>query len=125
MKNLNVAMRILAGLLLLIFGSNRLIGFMPEPPWPQPAAEFLEALNQSGFVMSMIGVVDVAAGILLLANRYVAVVLIVTFPILLNALLFHILLAPETMLFAVVSFALNLYLFFVHRIKYTPLLSPK
>ena len=125
MEKVNRILRVFTGIIMVFFGSNRLITFLPEPPWPQRAQEFLDALVNSGFVMNLIGITDVLVGLLLIFNRYVALALIIMFPILLNAILFHLILAPETMLFAVLGFALNVYLLFINKNRYGDLLLKK
>ena len=117
-------MRIVLGLLLLVFGANRLLHFLPEPPWPPNASAFLQALDRTGFMFPLIAGSDVISGALLLVNRLVPVALVGALPVLLNALLFHVFLAPGTMLFAVLAFVLDVALIVRRRRGFQSLLAP-
>ena len=121
---LDATMRIVLALLLLVFGANRLLHFIPEPPWPVGASAFLQALEQTGYMTPFIAVVDVVTGTLLLINRYVPLALAATLPVLANAFLFHVFLAPGTMLFAVLSLALDVALIVRNRRSFQDLLAP-
>lgn len=62
---------------------------MPMPTMPEAAGEFMGALVKSGYLMAIVAIVEIVVGVLLLINKYHALELIVVFPIILNAFLFH------------------------------------
>jgi uncharacterized membrane protein YphA (DoxX/SURF4 family) len=92
---------------------------------PQPAEEFMGALVASGYLMVVVALVEIGTGIMLLINRYQPLALVILFPVLLNALLFHIFLAPAGMGGALVATVMNIFLFFANIGSYRALLQPK
>ena len=115
MKIATLVARILLGLLFLVFGLNGFLHFIPMPPPPGLAGQFMGALFVSHYLIFVFSV-QVIGGALLLANRFVPLALILLGPILVNILLFHSLMAPEGLpvaLFATVLWAIVFYA--VHR----------
>jgi putative oxidoreductase len=102
--------RILLGLLFLTFGLNGFFHFIPMPPPSGLAGQFLGALFVSHYLVAVF-LLQVAAGALLLANRHVAVALVLLGPVLVNILLFHSLMAPEGLPLALFALALWLAVF--------------
>ena len=89
MNTTKLIIRILFGLMMLVFGLNKFLQFLPFPPMPKAAGEFMGALVKSGYILTIVGIIEVVAGVLLLINKYQALILIVLFPVILNAFLFH------------------------------------
>lgn len=87
--------RYLLGLVFLVFGLNGFLHFIPQPPPTGVALQFLIAVSTSHF-MAAIFAVQVAAGALLLANRYVPLALVMLAAMLFNILDFHITMEPAT-----------------------------
>jgi putative oxidoreductase len=117
--------RILLGAIFLVFGLNFFLHFLPNNTQPEgKAAAFLGGLFQSGYIFPLIKVIEVACGILLLLNRYVALVLIILMPISINILLFHSLLEPGSMPIAIslLIIAAQLFLAWNYRNYYKQLL---
>ena len=87
--------RILLGLIYFIFGLNFFFHFIPNNSQPEgKAAAFLGGLFQSGYIFPLIKIIETISGVLLLANRYVALILVILMPISINILLFHSVLEP-------------------------------
>ena len=82
--------RILLGLALIIFGANKFFNFMPPMEMPEPAQNFMGALMATGYMFTLIALVDIIAGLLLLINKKVSFALLIFTPVLVNILLFHI-----------------------------------
>jgi uncharacterized membrane protein YphA (DoxX/SURF4 family) len=125
MKKATLIVRILLGLIVLIFGINKFLQFMPTPPMPDAAGEFMGALVASGYLMVVVALVEVATGIMLLTNRFQPLALVLLFPVLINAFLFHLFLAPAGIGGALVATGMNVFLFFAHIDSYRALLQPK
>jgi putative oxidoreductase len=120
--------RILLGAIFLIFGLNFFFHFLPNSSQPEgKAAAFLGGLFQSGYIFPLIKVIEVACGILLLMNRYIALVLIILMPISINILLFHSLLEPGSMpiLISLLIIGTQLYLAWSYRNYYRQLFIAK
>ncbi len=102
--------RVLLALILIIFGLNKFLNFMPLPPMPEAAQAFMGALIETGYLMVIVAIVEIIAGIFLLINRYSAFMLILIFPILLNALLFHLFLDLKGIGGALLTISLTIFL---------------
>ena len=125
MKKAQLVIRILLGLIVLIFGLNKFLQFMPTPPMPEPAGEFMGALVATGYLMVVVAMVEIITGIMLLTNRFQPLALVLLFPVLLNAFLFHLFLAPAGIGGALVASAMNIFLFFANKESYNSILKIK
>jgi uncharacterized membrane protein YphA (DoxX/SURF4 family) len=88
--------RLLLGLMFLVFGLNDFLLFIPVGQLPPgPAGQFLGLLLSTHFVYG-VGLVMVVSGALLLVNRFVPLALTLLGPVLVNILLFHLFMQPQT-----------------------------
>lgn len=117
--------RLLLGLTLVVFGLNSLFHFMPQPEMPELAGSFLGALAESGYLFPLILAIELVVGVLLLAGRYVPLVLVLLAPVSVNIVGFHLALAPASIGPGALVALLNLYLLFAYRHSYAPLLRAK
>jgi putative oxidoreductase len=115
--------RVVLGLMLVVFGLNKFLQFMPMPPMPEAAAAFMGALVTSGYIMAIVAIVEIVTGILLLVNKFQPLTLVVLFPILLNAFLFHLFLDIAGIGGAVVALAMNVFLMFANKEAYAEVLK--
>ena len=103
MKTAVLISRILLGAIFLFFGSNTFLHFLPMPPLPpSPMKQFNDVLQSTGYAY-FVGFFQVASAILLLINRYVPLALTLLGPVLVNILIFHITMAPSTILAAIIA----------------------
>jgi putative oxidoreductase len=100
MKIASLIARILLGLVFVVFGLNGFLHFIPGQLPPGLAGDFLRALLQSHYVL-FVSAVELVSGVLLLANRYVILGLVLIGPVIVNILLFHIFLLPSGILIAI------------------------
>jgi len=108
MKTASVVARYLAGVIFLVMGLNGFLNFIPFPPPPGVAGQFMGALYVSHYLW-VIFAFQVIAGALLLANRYVPLAVAMLAPVIVNILTFHALMAPSGLplaLFAAVLWTL-------------------
>ena len=115
--------RIVLGLMLVVFGLNKFLQFMPTPPMTDEAGPFMGALVGTGYMMPIVAVVEIAVGALLLFNRYVALALLLLAPISVNIVAFHLFLDIGGIGGAAFVFILNVFLLFAYRNRYQPLLT--
>lgn len=125
MKKAKTIVRILLGLMLVIFGLNKFLQFMEMPPMPEAAGEFMGALVKSGYVMVIVAVVEIIAGILILVNKFQALALVILFPVLLNAFLFHLFLDIKGIGGSAFAIVMNIFLLYANKEKYKELFSIK
>ena len=94
MKIASKIARYLAGLIFLVFGLNGFLHFIPQPPMGAVAGQFMGALYVSHYLL-VIFAVQLVAGVLLLANRYVPLAVAILAPVIFNILCFHAFMAPS------------------------------
>jgi putative oxidoreductase len=116
--------RVLMGLPLFVFGLNAFLNFIPPPstPLPEGAAAFAGALFNSGYMMQLIGLTQLIVGAFLLFNRFVPLALVLFAPFIVNSIAFHLFLERSGLPMAGIFLALELYLAWVYRAAYRPLL---
>ena len=103
MKIVTLIARVLLGVLFVVFGLNGFLNFIPMGPLPAgPAAQFTGALFESHY-MTVVFAIELAAGVLLLLNRYVALALTLLAPVIVNIVLFHAFMAPSGLPLAMVA----------------------
>jgi uncharacterized membrane protein YphA (DoxX/SURF4 family) len=119
------AARVLLGLVFFVCGLDGFLHFLPQPTEPpsEGAMALAMALFKSGYMFPLIKGTEVAAGALLLANRFVPLALVIIAPVIVNIFAFHAFLAPSGLVLASVLVALELALAWSHRAAYRPLLA--
>ena len=125
MKYVIVIVRVLLGLMFVVFGSNAFLKFMGPPPQMEgQAGAFITALLSSGY-MYVIAMLQVLGGLcLLLGARFVPLGLTLLGPVIVNIVLFHLFLEPTGMPIAVVTAALSLFLLWIYRFKFPAIFQP-
>ncbi len=110
MKILTLIIRLLLGLMFIVFGANAFLHFIPMPELPHNASgDFLNALFRSGYIYA-IGACEVVGGLLLLLPRFVPLGLTLLGPIVVNIVLYHVFLDPSGLGIACVVLVLWLFL---------------
>lgn len=92
---------------------------------PEGAAAFGGALLQTGYMLPLVKGTELLGGALLLANRFVALALVLLAPVIVNIVLFHAWLAPADSAVAGLVLALELYLAWVYRRAYSSMLAAR
>ena len=100
-------LRMLLGVSLLIFGMNKFIAFIPIFDMAPAAANFMESLNSTGYVLYVVASLELLIGGLLLFKKWVPFALILLAPIVVNILLFHPFLDVSGMFVAVLMLAIT------------------
>jgi len=123
MKYAVISVRVLLGLTFAVFGSNAFLHFIPMPPMQGLPGQFIGALINSGYIYAIAGV-QVVGGLLLLIGRFVPLGLALLVPVIVNIILYHICLDPSGLSMAIFISVLALFLLWVHRDRFAPLLKP-
>ena len=113
--------RIVLGLMLLVFGANKFLHFIPMEAPTGSAGEFMNSLGATGYIFPVVGILEVIIGAMLLLKKWVAFALILLAPISINILLFHLFLDIPGLLFALLIVVINSILIFKHWQQYKPL----
>ena len=118
--------RILLGLAFIFFGVTK---FYPidAPLPPQPALDFLMALGNTGYFIPFLAAAEILLGLLLLANFWVPLAMMILSPIMLNVILFNAFLAPSlvSLIMLLILVALQAYIMYCTWNAYKPLFKKK
>ena len=119
--------RILLGLVFFVSGLNGFFNFIPPPSTPMPdrAMAFIGAIMGAGYMLPLLAGTQALAGAMLLANRFVALALVLLAPVIVNIVAFHVFLAPGGRAIAFAVLALEVFLAWVHRAAFQGMLSPR
>lgn len=125
MKYVIVIVRVLLGLLFVVFGLNGFFHFMgPMPEMQGQAGAFITALASSGYIY-VIALLQVLGGLcLLLGARFVPLGLTLLGPVIVNIVLFHVFLEPAGLVLSLVISAMALFLLWIYRFKFPAIFQP-
>lgn len=108
MSHLPVVMRVVLGLIFVLFG---VIGALSgETDMGEEADAFVSAMKDTGYLWPLVKTTEIVSGLLLMAGLFVPLALLLLAPVVLNILLFHVFLSssPGGLAVAVVVLALGL-----------------
>ena len=123
MKITVIIVRVLLGLMFLQASLLFFLKMTPaQPELSKDITTYMAGLT-IGHTLEFIKAVELICAILLLVGRYVALALVVLFPITVNILLFHVMLDPANMLIAILIFAAHVFLLYAYRKNYAGMLN--
>ena len=123
-RHLPAAARILMGVIFFVTGLNGFLNFLPQPStMPEGAIAFAGAIVKTGYLFQLLLGTQLISSLLLLANRFVPLALALLAPIIVNIVAFHLFLLPSGLGIALVVLALEIYLAWVYRKAYSPMLA--
>lgn len=118
--------RILLGLMFTVFGLNGFLHFIKMAPPTGLAGQYMGALFVSHYLV-IVFALQLAGGLLLLANRFVPLALLLLGPVIVNILCFHTFLEPAGISMGILAAVLWIVVFagvrtafagvFVHRVE--------
>ena len=111
---LTLVLNIILGVLLIVFGSNKFIGFLPDFEFSNPAAGQLFTALAFSYILTTVGLIEVFIGILLVIKKMVPFALILLAPISVNIILFHATLDPANIAPAALVFTINTLLIYAN-----------
>ncbi len=117
----SLVLRVLLGLVFVVFGLNGFLHFLPVPPVEGEAASFMGALAATGYMFPLIKGTEILAGALILTGKALPLGLVLLAPVLINILAFHLILTPGESAMSIVLVALSLALAWIHRSAFRPL----
>lgn len=122
-----VVLRVLIGLLFVVMGLNIVFQFLPQPPGQMSAGAlaFGNGLAASRYMPVLLGGTQVLAGALLLVNLFVPLALVLLAPVIVNIVLFHAFLQPSGLAIAIPVAAIEIYLAWVYRAYFRPVLRAR
>ena len=119
MKIVTLIVRMLLGLIFVVFGLNGFLNFLSMGPLPTGlAGQFLGALALSHYFW-VVAALQIAGGALLLANRFVPLALMLLGPVIVNIICFHVFMNPSGALPAAIVTVLWLIVFYRNRQQFS------
>lgn len=125
MKIAAIVVRVLMGLMFAFSAIVVLFKLVPQPELTGEIKTFMDGVNATGYMMTTIKVIELICAAAFLSGRFVPLAAVVIFPININILLFHVTIAPEGLLVAILLMIGNLFLAWYYREKYKPLFTAK
>jgi uncharacterized membrane protein YphA (DoxX/SURF4 family) len=116
--------RILLGVVLIVFPVNALFLKLKKPAMPNKAQLVMDTFRDTGYLLYLIQWTELMVGLLLLSGYFVPLALIILIPVSINILLFHIFLAPPVFGPGLLIFGMNVFLMWSYRANYLQLLNP-
>lgn len=114
----------LFGLFWIVFGLNNFLHFFPIPAPSAAGADFMQALEKTGYLLPLIYGSQIIAGAMLLVRRFIALALLLLAPVVANIILYDFFLNPSGLVIGAVIGAMFAAILFDHRQKFIPLLKP-
>ena len=117
-----IIVRILLGLLFVVFGLNGWFHFIPLPPRQGRAAEFIGAMIGTGY-FNVILILQVVGGLLVLIGISVPLGLTLLGPVILNIMIFHLFMDRKGIGLALFILVLSLFLLWQYRASFAGLVQ--
>ena len=115
---------LLFGLMFINAGLNKFFNYMPMPEdMPEESIKLMTSIAEIGWLLPLTGVVEVLGGILFIIPKFRALGAIIILPVMIGILLINIINIPSGLPIAAVLFAINLWVLFENRKKYSVLIS--
>lgn len=123
MKRFIQIIRYLFAVFFVLSGLGYFMGFMPLPQMTGTAQQLVDAMVNSGFLMNLVKITEILAGLLLLCDLIAPLALVIMAPVLLNILIFNLVLNPSAIAFSIVLFIIYLGLVINYRARFMTLIS--
>jgi uncharacterized membrane protein YphA (DoxX/SURF4 family) len=117
--------RVLLGLMFLVFGLNGFLNFIPAPKDLPPDIITVSTGLMKGGYMAVVSATEIVVAVLLFTNRFVPLALVLLAPIVVGIITFHIAIAPATIVPGIVVLVMELYLAWAYRGAFRPMLRAK
>jgi putative oxidoreductase len=124
MKIAVIIVRVLMGFMFVASAIVVLFNLVDVPPMEGKVKLFNEGIAAAGYFIPMLKIIELICGIALILGRFQALISVAIFPITVNIFVFHVVLSPEGLPGAIFLLLGNLFLLYVNRQKYQPLLNP-
>ena len=118
-----MVLRIVLGLMLLVFGLNKFFHFLPDPEGMSADAGAYFGALMSTKTMTLVAIVEVVTGLTFLLNKCGALMAIILMSVSVNAVLFHVALDSANIALALVLLVLNIVVLYGYKGKYKELMA--
>ncbi len=123
-KILSALPRVLLGLIYFAAGLAGLLNKIPQEPMEGAAALYMSGLGGS-YLITLVKLTEVTVGVLLLANRFVPLALLIIAPVVINIAAFHLFYAPSGLAVPVFMIAAQIFIAWQHRAAFATVLTAR
>jgi uncharacterized membrane protein YphA (DoxX/SURF4 family) len=110
---------LLFGLMFINSGLNKFFNYMPMPAdMPEDMLKVMEAFTTIGWLLPLVGIVEIIAGLFFIIPKTRALGAIMMLPIMVGIVLTHIVNIPDGLPIAIILMLVNLWVLFENREKY-------
>ena len=118
-----MVLRIILALILIVFGANKFFNFLPAPEGMSAEAMTYFGALTSAKTLTLVGLVEVVAGLALLFNKYAALMSVILMSVSVNIILYHLSLDINNIAPGIAVFVLNVIMLYGYKDKYKDLLA--
>ena len=123
-KKILFTLRLIFSFILVTSGLNKFFFFVPDPEgMSQDLTYMIESLRNIGWIMSLVGAIEVLAGLLFAVPRSQAIGAIMIFPVTIGILLTHTVTDTGGLPMAILLITINLWAIVENKQKYMPMFS--
>ena len=115
--------RILLGVVLVLFAANALFIHAFKPKMKPEAGKLIEAFRSSGYLLTFVQWTELIVGVLLITGYFTPLALLVLFPVSVNILLFHVFVSRSVFGPGLIIFLFNTFLLWAYRSDFINLLN--
>jgi len=104
-----VGIQVISGLMLVMFGLNGFLQFMPMGEMNPAMGAYMGALFITGFIFPIVSFIQIIVGISFITNKFTPLMAIIITPVMINAFIAHLFLDPAGIggsLFIIISIVL-------------------
>ncbi|CAI6150522.1 MAG: hypothetical protein SPLUMA2_SPLUMAMAG2_00543 [uncultured Sulfurimonas sp.] len=94
MQKVFLGIQVVAGLMLVVFGLNKFVDFIPMAAPAPEMGIYMSALFTTGFIFPLIAVIEIVSGLAFISNKFASFMVLIMAPVMVNAFLAHLLLDP-------------------------------
>ncbi len=121
-KKVLFGLSLLFGLMMVNSGFNKFFHYMPYPPMPEAATNFMGILADS-YIWPIVAICEIVGGILLIIPKTRALGAIILVPIMIAILFFHVSLDPHSTWMIAIMWGILGWIIFENREKYIGLIE--
>lgn len=118
-----LVLSILFGLVMVNFGLNKFFNYIPMPEPTEEQMALFGAFGTIGWIFPLVALIEIVGGILFAIPKYRALGAIVVFPVLVGAVVHHLVHDPAGIGLALVMLLINLWVITDNREKYLILIK--
>ena len=122
-KKILVGLSLLFGLMFIHAGLNTFFAYMPPPAdMPEDSMQMFTAMLQIGWLMPLVGAVQILGGVMFIIPRSRALAAVIVFPVMAGIMISHFVVAPEGLPTVLPLFAILIWVISENREKYLPMI---